>query len=663
MTDYNKQTVANLRVLLKDRGIPSTGLTRKQQIIEKLQEADNTQSAPETFDAAQQSEDPEPAEASISAGELAPASTPTVANFAITKQVSAIEGASESEPPPLTYHAPIELTEVGSELVTQTAAEDELLSEPPVTHSQSTATLPLEDTQSTLPTTTQQDSVVSSSIPPEEYQEDTRKRKRRSGSPDVATQDINKRLRQEEEGSNVILMKEDVAFNGEIVSEEKMEGGKEQTVLPMGSSDDVMQVDEAQDNGVAVNGGHVGTQEVDQQVDRPPPLEQSAEQTELKEEPEAQTEAQPEAQTEAQPEAQSEVHPEAELHAQHETRDMDYEPKPPTPSHRKSKDVRYKELFQAPVEPVHHEPPTVEDDKPLTTPSLHPATSTIYIRNFMRPLQPPALKSHLISLATPPNSSADSSMLQTFHLDQIRTHAFARFTSATAAARVRSSLHDRVWPTERDRKPLWVDFIPEEKIDEWIDIEASGGSGRGTTAKKWEVVYEDLPGGGVEAVLSEVGAGSSRRGQEAARQSISAPSGPRAEARRPSDMVHPDRMRPAVSNAPVQPEAASRTVLNLDKIFQFTTAKPKLYFQPVSKELTSRRLDELDKRTKRDWVDRDAGRQEEEHRYTFEDGDVLVDTGYHNPGRGGFRGGRGGGYGRGGGGYGRGRGGESWRGR
>ena len=36
MTDYDKMTVANLRALLKDRGIPSTGLTRKAQIIEKL---------------------------------------------------------------------------------------------------------------------------------------------------------------------------------------------------------------------------------------------------------------------------------------------------------------------------------------------------------------------------------------------------------------------------------------------------------------------------------------------------------------------------------------------------------------------------------------------------------------------------------------------------
>jgi hypothetical protein len=49
MADYNKQTVAQLRQLLKDRGIPSTGLTRKAQIIEKLEGVDAAGTeAPET---------------------------------------------------------------------------------------------------------------------------------------------------------------------------------------------------------------------------------------------------------------------------------------------------------------------------------------------------------------------------------------------------------------------------------------------------------------------------------------------------------------------------------------------------------------------------------------------------------------------------------------
>lgn len=53
MADYSKQTVAQLRQILKDRGIPSTGLTRKAQIIEKLEDADGAleaTNAPEAGD-------------------------------------------------------------------------------------------------------------------------------------------------------------------------------------------------------------------------------------------------------------------------------------------------------------------------------------------------------------------------------------------------------------------------------------------------------------------------------------------------------------------------------------------------------------------------------------------------------------------------------------
>lgn len=67
MADYNKQTVVQLKQLLKDRGIPSTGLTRKAQIIEKLEEADDSGTgAPEaavTKEAATSAQEPKQAEA------------------------------------------------------------------------------------------------------------------------------------------------------------------------------------------------------------------------------------------------------------------------------------------------------------------------------------------------------------------------------------------------------------------------------------------------------------------------------------------------------------------------------------------------------------------------------------------------------------------------
>jgi len=58
MADYSKQTVANLRQLLKDRGIPSTGLTRKAQIIEKLEEADAAGDGPPEADNATEEDAP-----------------------------------------------------------------------------------------------------------------------------------------------------------------------------------------------------------------------------------------------------------------------------------------------------------------------------------------------------------------------------------------------------------------------------------------------------------------------------------------------------------------------------------------------------------------------------------------------------------------------------
>jgi hypothetical protein len=65
MADYNKQTVAQLRQVLKDRGIPSTGLTRKAQIVEKLEEADNEGGeapAAEAAEPAQANEDDAPSD-------------------------------------------------------------------------------------------------------------------------------------------------------------------------------------------------------------------------------------------------------------------------------------------------------------------------------------------------------------------------------------------------------------------------------------------------------------------------------------------------------------------------------------------------------------------------------------------------------------------------
>ena len=320
----------------------------------------------------------------------------------------------------------------------------------------------------------------------------------------------------------------------------------------------------------------------------------------------------------------------------------------PSPS-----DTRFKNLFTAPPksDSSAQQPPYTDAEDRVITPALHPATPALYIRELMRPLKPENVKDHLAALATPPDTPADASIITEFFLDSIRTHCLVSFANISAASRVRSGLHDRIWPNERDRRPLFVDFIPEEKLKEWIDVEQNAPSGRGQPSKRWEVVYEDQ-GGEIKAYLQEMGLGSG--GLRAAKPAKAdaglgvqgAPSGP--------------RIRESESRI-VQPRADNgKGFQALDDLFKSTTAKPKLYYQPVPKAKVDQRLDKLA-------AGRGGGRSDEMRRFSFED-DIIVDKGpeFGNRGRGGF-GARGGGFsgsyrGRGGGYRGDGhRGGDSWR--
>ncbi|KAK4695378.1 hypothetical protein P7C71_g2365, partial [Lecanoromycetidae sp. Uapishka_2] len=296
-------------------------------------------------------------------------------------------------------------------------------------------------------------------------------------------------------------------------------------------------------------------------------------------------------------------------------------------------DTRFKNLFTAPSKPDSsvQQPPYTDSEDRVVTPALHPATTALYIRELMRPLKPEAVRDHLIALATPPEIPIDSNIVIEFHLDSIRTHCLAVFANVSAASRVRSSLHDRIWPNERDRRPLFVDFVPEEKVKKWIDVEQSAPNGRGQPNKKWEVVYEDEDGE-IKAYLQEVGSNQNVLERAAAKSAQlagggqgvqGAPSGP--------------RVRESETRAP-RPEAETgKGFQALDDLFKSTVAKPKLYYQPVAKTEADRRLDLLA-------AARGGGRSDEMRRYTFED-DIIVDKSpeFGHRGRGGY-GGRAGGF-------------------
>lgn len=329
-------------------------------------------------------------------------------------------------------------------------------------------------------------------------------------------------------------------------------------------------------------------------------------------------------------------------------------PTPPTttepPSKPSPSDTRFKNLFTASSKREGSPPPhrlDLDNDDRVVTPARHPATSALYIRDLTRPLQPGNLKDHLIALATPPGSAHDTEVIKEFYLDSVRTHCLVGFTNTSAASRVRSGLHDRVWPDERTRKPLWVDFVPEEKLKKWIKVESDASTQRGQAAKRWEVVYEEEEDG-LKAYLQEAGSNSNapRPGPSLSSRTEpgqgvqGAPSGPRIRDAEP---------RTSQSGATSKIDSG-RGFQALDDLFKSTAAKPKLYYLPFTRSTVNRRFDLLA-------AGRGGGRGNEMRRYTFDE-DIIVDKGpeFGSRGRGGY-GGRGGGYG---GGY-QGRGG-GWRG-
>ncbi|KAL2160440.1 hypothetical protein VTH06DRAFT_1613, partial [Thermothelomyces fergusii] len=280
-----------------------------------------------------------------------------------------------------------------------------------------------------------------------------------------------------------------------------------------------------------------------------------------------------------------------------------------------------------------------DDDDPIpgddrdVAPALHPATTALYIKNFMRPLKEPVLQDYLVELAALPGAAPDPHCLVRFYLDQVRTHAFARFTSVAAASRVRTALHGTVWPNERNRKELWVDFVPEDRVDEWIEREQSEGT---RSSSRWEVEYVPDDDGVMTANLVNAEA-------DPRRNSARQPPGPPAP-------TGPARNHPGVEGAPSGPRgrgmnhyrqahmpppaSAGAGTSSRNRFEEYdrgrghktTRAYPPLDYRPVPEDVALRRLDNMNAHITRD-RHRDLGRPDEINRYTFEDGELFVDRG------------------------------------
>lgn len=283
-----------------------------------------------------------------------------------------------------------------------------------------------------------------------------------------------------------------------------------------------------------------------------------------------------------------------------------------------ARDARFRGLF-APSEPTRPLAKDISMEDTDVEPALHPATTTLYIDGLMRPMQPTALRNHLISLASTPGTSPNPGVIQEFFLDAIRTHCFVSFSDVAAASRVRSALHGKIWPpNESNRKNLWADFIPQEQISEWIRIEQASNDRPGPPVR-WEVRYEDTQNG-KSATLAEAGPNSRSRPAPNPRETgfnRTPPLGPRgsmAQAeRRPSNVPPRRASQPGQGFKP------------LDELFKSTTAKPKLYYLPVPRRVADKRLDRFDELLDKGSIQRRGG--DETRRITFEDEDYFVDIG------------------------------------
>jgi len=265
-----------------------------------------------------------------------------------------------------------------------------------------------------------------------------------------------------------------------------------------------------------------------------------------------------------------------------------------------------------------------EDDRDVA-PAEHAATSALYIKNFMRPLKEPFLHDRLTELATPRGRTPNPDVVVEFYLDQIRTHAFVRFDSIASASRVRVALHGQVWPNERNRKELWVDFIPPEKVSEWSETEKEAGSGGRGSPNRWEVRYEPDDEGVITARLVNAAVeppAPARQQASSAKSQPSGPSGgpiPSGPARQFQGFDGPPPTGPRGSRGGRSQAAALG-------VGEQTRAYPILYYQPVSEEVAQRRIDNMRSHYTQD-RHRDMGREVEINRYTFENESQFVDRG------------------------------------
>lgn len=635
---YNAWTVKELRDEAKRRGVALTGLTRKQQIIDRILEEAEPRHASGEEDNIDESKAPviKPRGNSSAEQEDGEGEVPKLDAVTQDVQTTALDHAEDGALQPQESAADEGITEDARNKVPE--EETPLQPADAVQELSHNGTLPQDgdDAKEQIDRVEENSSMVSdpnvSAIPPMEVApsvqeappaqqvnppsgslsppEDSRKRKRRSLTPAVNAEDVQKKLRHEaataEPTTRSIVAEAPASIEGQAAATIDLGAGVSETEA-VGRQGEIATATTTESNDVAME----GTAEEEPAQSLVPDL---AEQPPV-------------------PQAIGAATDTDMVQDAHEVgQQLSAESRPL----KDNNNQRYKNLLSPLAAPNGAIAPHIDEaEEQMVTPAIHPATQALYIRNLMRPIHLPDLEAHLNTLATKPGQDDTQNQIVDLHMDHIKTHAFVSFPSLNAAARVRSALHGRVWPQERNRQPLWVDFIPNDKVRDWIEQERSASDAR---IKRWEVVYDKKDEENVEVTLQEVSAAGASRTQALP---FNAPTAPR------SMLPPPQVRREGPSILQRKPESAQ--FLALDTLFKSTATKPKLYSMPVAQHIAERRLDELDARTSRSFVG-SSNTSNDNRRYTWEN-DRLVDDGPEwglrqdrgGPPRGGFpRRGRGG---------------------
>ena len=543
MADYESLKVAELRDVLKQRGIPSTGLTRKAQIIEKLRENDAAKLAVET--------------------EVKPADEP------VNEEPDAADEAElDKQPPPGNAQLQTEAIQT-----TDHAAQPAVSEEPAVV-----AEAAFTVAQSASDTTS----------------EDSKKRKRRSATPPPAEKDVAiKKARLETKG---VHLKEDAeadpAEEAAVANTETKAKAEEQYALHK-PDNDVKQDDaappKAEESPVSkseevkpVDGGR---DEVKPQPDQGDAKHKHVENVVLEE-----------------------VKPE-EVKPEDDTKPTISEPRAATKAALPTQTVPISALTD----------PAAGSKAPPGYEPVHPPSRALYIRPFERPVNEAALKNYLESLAEGLGLHSTSDKVKLLYVDSIKSHAFVILNSEDSAARVLRTLNNSIWPaSDKWRKPLKVDYIPEDKAQAWTDTEKRADP-RGGKNIRWEVIYKADAKGHVRAFHGEEHKVDTRAASPTTQPSIRRD----AVAATTTTTTAP----PALTQRPRSDTQSS--FKTIDQLFaSVANAKPKIYFKEVPEELWRARLRELRRFRSARWDPRAVRASDEFRRYTFR-GARLLDTGRH----------------------------------